>query len=178
MKNGPNGTACDRPPLDSGMPWTSTAEFVAYKFRWLKQVIQRHRRLRKVALTVAVGIVDCLNHDSGEAFPKNVTLGKAVNLSERSVAAGMQGLRDDDHLLQVGWRGYRNRVPSFVMQFRGVATEETCAESGTQYAGLKPAESGTLSPLHPAHYIRTHYVPTAPECSPPAPAPDAPRARR
>jgi hypothetical protein len=58
MKNGPNGTACDRPPLDPGMPWTSTAEFVAYKFRWLKQVIQRHRRLHKVALTVAVGLVD------------------------------------------------------------------------------------------------------------------------
>jgi hypothetical protein len=46
------------------------------------------------------------------------------------------------------------------MQFRGVATEETCAESGTQYAGLKPAESGTPSPLDPAHCMRTEHVPT------------------
>jgi len=163
-----------KPP---GMPWTSTAEFVAYKFRWLKQVIQRHRRLHKVALTVAVGLVDFFNYDSGEAFPKNVTLGKAVNLSERSVAAGMKGLRDDDHLLQVGWRGYRNRVPSLVMQFRGVVTEETCAESGTQYAGLKPAESGTLSPLNPAHCMRTEHVPTEHVYFPPSPKQEAARAR-
>jgi hypothetical protein len=125
-----------------------SAKFTRSVFEWLDQVAL-DRNLPASAFKVAYAIAQCLNEDSGEAFPGSDTIARRIGMSQATVIAMVRQLKTNGHLgVEPGrpGRGHSNRYrkivkpqPAEVLEAQSVkVSEPQPSELKPQPAKLKP----------------------------------------